>query len=87
MIDRIKIRKKEKKRTKVVKKIKILFDGSIVTWKIKMSLTVKPAGSHKARPSVESHVAAFAAVKNVIVKRNFNILFNRNNERELLSPI
>ena len=30
---------------------------------------------HAAPPPVEAHVMALAAVKNVIVKRNFNILF------------
>ena len=44
-----------------------------------MALTAEPGGQLSEPPEVP-HVTAFAAVKNVIVKRNFNILFNRKKE-------
>ena len=47
------------------------------------ALTVKVFASHNATPSVEEQSTALAAVKNVIVKRNFNIsyLIDRRIER------
>ena len=47
------------------------------------ALTVKVEAAHNATPSVEEQSTALAAVKNVIVKRNFNIsyLIDRRIER------